>query len=85
MGKNQVQGKSHHKLRGGDLIESLVVGEMVFDPVEQRWKGNEKELSKFGNASRPALISQTGPTTERLEKDGMDGRLDTMANCRCGS
>ncbi len=41
---------------------------MVFDPVELKWKGNEKDLTRFKSASRPALISQLGPANEVIGK-----------------
>ncbi|CAG8584769.1 13249_t:CDS:2 [Acaulospora morrowiae] len=63
--------KKGYKRKKPQLIRNLnaennvkVVGEMVYDPILQRWDGNESALKDFElSQARPGLITNMGPST----------------------
>ncbi|CAG8446660.1 8219_t:CDS:2 [Funneliformis caledonium] len=59
--KKNRKGKKPQLIRNLNLDKNTkAVGEMVYNPITQRWDGNESVLKEFDNANsptRPALIS----------------------------
>ncbi|CAG8593804.1 21956_t:CDS:10, partial [Gigaspora rosea] len=81
--RGSTSSKKKNRQKKPHLIRNLnsekgtkVVGEMVYNPILQRWDGNESALKDFDSSpQRPALISNMNPQSTNTKSLHMVGRM----------
>ncbi|KAF0379658.1 two-component GAP Byr4 [Gigaspora margarita] len=81
--RSSTSSKKKNRQKKPHLIRNLnsekgtkVVGEMVYNPILQRWDGNELALKDFDSSpQRPALISNMNPQSTNTKSLHMVGRM----------
>ncbi|CAG8614468.1 4919_t:CDS:2, partial [Gigaspora margarita] len=74
--RSSTSSKKPHLIRNLNSEKGTkVVGEMVYNPILQRWDGNESALKDFDSSQRPALISNMNPQSTNTKSLHMVGRM----------